>query len=596
VSVSLPEPPQPEEAVSCWSGWMLCMTPTPVPAAPPPTKKTAATPLLGEWGGRVVDAPATSSKQRTISFQPMSGVADDEGMEYKPNAPLAGIIDDFRRRAAHYRSDWTDGLRNQRTLSAGLFMFFATFSSTVALGHVVSKKTDGAFGVCEYLLMNSFAGIFYSIVGCQPYVVLRPTGPITMLLTKLYAIAGAFGFEYFSFVATTGLWVGIYMAAISAFELCRYTRLLTRFTHDIFAFFVCSIYILDGVRGIFDRFADYKSAADPGNALLAMVMAIAIVLIAIALGFANSSIFCVSRARSLAGQYALAIAIAIVALLAHTLFSPTFDVEYVSLPGLKPTTVSRSWWVGLSGDGRQWFVGAGAAAMIVIFFFIDQNISSALCQKREMNLKKGSYYHSSFLLLGFFNVVGPLFGLPFVTGSLPHSPQFVVAATSPVFEDKVSGRVRSNTVMPTKSGDAGPQIKGPVLETRFAPLLCYTLIGLALLVPSVVTFMPTAAVDGTLAFVGLEGLVRTQLFERVLLLFSEPALFPETRYTSEVNIGRMHLYTLIQLACWGICWVINNLLGIVFPLWVAALIPIRLLLLPRIFTQEELAGLDGGDL
>ena len=271
VSVSLPEPPKPEEAVSCWSGWMLCMTPTPRPAAPPPTKKTAATPLLGEWGGRVVEAPAASS---VISFQPVSGVADNEGMEYKPNVPLAGIIDDFRRRAAHYRSDWTDGLRNQRTLSAGLFMFFATFSSTVALGHVVSKKTDGAFGVCEYLLMNSFAGIFYSIVGCQPYVVLRPTGPITMLLSKLYAIAGAFGFEYFSFVATTGLWVGIYMAAISAFELCRYTRLLTRFTHDIFAFFVCSIYILDGVRGIFDRFADYKSAADPGNALLAMVMAV----------------------------------------------------------------------------------------------------------------------------------------------------------------------------------------------------------------------------------------------------------------------------------------------------------------------------------
>ena len=60
-------------------------------------------------------------------------------------------------------------------------------------------------------------------------------------------------------------------------------------------------------------------------------------LIAIALGFANSSILCVSWARSLAGQYALAIAIAIIALLAHTLFTPTFEIEYVSLPGLKPT-------------------------------------------------------------------------------------------------------------------------------------------------------------------------------------------------------------------------------------------------------------------
>ena len=50
-----------------------------------------------------------------------------------------------------------------------------------------------------------------------------------------------------------------------------------------------------------------------------------------------------------------------------------------------------------------------------------------------------------------FNVLGPLFGLPFVTGSLPHSPQFVLSLAE---------------------RDEDHQITH-VRENRLAPLLCY---------------------------------------------------------------------------------------------------------------------------
>ena len=40
---------------------------------------------------------------------------------------------------------------------------------------------------------------------------------------------------------------------------------------------------------------------------------------------------------------------------------------------------------------------------------MDQNISSLLCQLPEYNLQHGHYYHSSFLWIGLFNAVGPLF-------------------------------------------------------------------------------------------------------------------------------------------------------------------------------------------
>jgi len=373
------------------------------------------------------------------------------------------------------------------------------------------------------------------------------------------------------------------MTLIAAFELCRFTRLLTRFTHDIFAFFVCSIYVQDGVRGVFDRFGSTLDPADAGNALLCFVMATGIVLLSLLMMATPSSIFFVRRARSLISQYALAISIAIIALFANTFFQPTFTVDFVKLPGMSPTDASRSWWVGLSGDWKEWFVAIGAALMIVIFFFIDQNISSALCQKREMLLQKGSYFHSSFLLMGAFNMIGPLFGLPFVTGSLPHSPQMVIAATSLPnahdYDDKTEAQKRWAE-------------QRTVLETRFAPLLCYSLIGFSLLVPGFIRCLPEAAVDGTLIFVGLEGLVRTQLWERLMLIFSEPRMYPRNRYTEGTRITKMHMYTLIQLACWGMCWLIDRAFGIIFPVWVALLVPIRIFVLPKIFSREELLALD----
>jgi hypothetical protein len=53
-----------------------------------------------------------------------------------------------------------------------------------------------------------------------------------------------------------GFFVGIYMALIAGTEFCMLIKYLTRFTHDIFAFFVCSIYIHDGVSAVVAGFKE----------------------------------------------------------------------------------------------------------------------------------------------------------------------------------------------------------------------------------------------------------------------------------------------------------------------------------------------------
>tara|TARA_B110000196_G_scaffold307996_1_gene308206 strand:+ start:428 stop:610 length:183 start_codon:yes stop_codon:yes gene_type:complete len=59
--------------------------------------------------------------------------------------------------------------------------------------------------------------------------------------------------------------------------------------------------------------------------------------------------------------------------------------------------------------------------------------------------------------MGLFNALGPLFGLPFVTGSLPHSPQFVKSLS---YTTRLGG-----------------QEQHAVAESRVAPLLVYLGIG-----------------------------------------------------------------------------------------------------------------------
>jgi len=257
-----------------------------------------------------------------------------------------------------------------------------------------------------------------------------------------------------------------------------------------------------------------------------------------------------------------------------------FNVEYIQLPGIQPTDSERPWIAGFADNMKEIGIACPAGLMVVIFFFMDQNISSAVCQEKGLNLQKGCYYHSTIFLVGLFNVLGGLFGLPFRSGSLPHSALIVIASTS--------------SPNPSDHSDKTEELrrKRPVVETRVSPLICYGFIGLALFVPDWVQSVPTSVVDGTLIFFGVKGFMSLQIFERFLLFFSEPRLYPPHRFDDGLHHSKMHLYTFIQLLLLAGCWIVDRILGIIFPLWIGLLVPIRCLLIPKIFTREELALLD----
>eukprot|EP00966_Prymnesium_polylepis_P177742 4116097-Prymnesium_polylepis.1 len=206
---------------------------------------------------------------------------------------------------------------------------------------------------------------------------------------------------------------------------------------------------------------------------------------------------------------------------------------------------------------------------------MDQNISSLLCQLPEMGLQRGYYLHSSFLAMALFNAVGPLFGCPFVTGSLPHSPQFVRSLTLGAGAAGAAG--------------AGSAATPVVAESRVAPLLMYAMIGLPLLAPSLLASIPEAAIDGILVYVGYEGIIATGLWGRIALMFTPADEFPP--HLRQLMPLRVHLYTLLQLSLFGLCWLINlSPFGLCVAFLIVSLVPLREVLLPHLFAPDELAG------
>lgn len=247
--------------------------------------------------------------------------------------------------------------------------------------------------------------------------------------------------SYYTLLSWVGLWVGSSLILIAAFDLCQYIVLCTRFLHDIYAVFVCTIYITDGITGVVERFSNVEW----DQAFFAFFLALFCLLFSLGFYYLDRmSLVLNQRWRHTLSDYAVPFAVALCIWISYSV-NDQVEVERISLPRkFQPTYPSyyendgaevykRDWYQGLDlggGEGPKLALFSFVAAIpIVALFYIDHLFSLILAQKSELGLKKGDYYHSSMLVTGIFNAVLPSFGLPFVTASLPHSPQFTKALT-----------------------------------------------------------------------------------------------------------------------------------------------------------------------
>ncbi|XP_061366183.1 probable boron transporter 2 isoform X2 [Gastrolobium bilobum] len=142
-----------------------------------------------------------------------------------------------------------------------------------------------------------------------------------------------------------------------------------------------------------------------------------------------------------------------------------------------------------------------------------------------------------------------------------------------------------------------------VKEQRVSNLLQAVMVGGCVAAMPLLKKIPTSVLWGYFAFMAIESLPGNQFWERILLLFTAPsrrykvledyhATFVET-----VPFKTIATFTIFQtlylLTCFGLTWV--PIAGLMFPLLIMLLVPVRQYFLPKFFKGAHLQDLDAAE-
>ena len=135
------------------------------------------------------------------------------------------------------------------------------------------------------------------------------TGPVLTFQAVTFGLAKNLDIPFLPFNAWVGIWVAIYLILAAFFDVNRYIKYATRFTDEIFAFLIVSIFILDAVGNPTSKVGllHYFSDGHPHNlkqedldetydymtvALLSLLLGFGTAFLAIALRGIRYSSFC----------------------------------------------------------------------------------------------------------------------------------------------------------------------------------------------------------------------------------------------------------------------------------------------------------------
>ncbi|GMN55068.1 hypothetical protein TIFTF001_024186 [Ficus carica] len=142
-----------------------------------------------------------------------------------------------------------------------------------------------------------------------------------------------------------------------------------------------------------------------------------------------------------------------------------------------------------------------------------------------------------------------------------------------------------------------------VKEQRLSNLLQAAMVGGCVAAMPFIKKIPTSVLWGYFAFMAIESLPGNQFWERILLLFTAPSrrhkVLEETHATfvETVPFKTIAAFTIFQavylLVCFGITWV--PIAGLLFPLMIMLLVPVRQYILPKFFKGAHLQDLDAAE-
>ncbi|XP_029696128.1 sodium-driven chloride bicarbonate exchanger-like isoform X2 [Takifugu rubripes] len=607
----------------------------------------------GEWDPSIrIEPPKNVPSQEKRKIPPVpNGVTDlgeseahggHGGPELQRTGRFfGGFILDIKRKAPHYLSDYTDAISLQ-CLASFLFLYCACMSPVITFGGLLGEATEGRVSAIESLFGASMTGIAYSLFAGQPLTILGSTGPVLVFEKILFKFCKDYGLSYLSLRACIGLWTAFFCLLLVATDASSLVCYITRFTEEAFASLICIIFIYEALEKLIhlgvhypinknnnlQKLTQYSCACvepqNPNNETIqfwedrnvtpsqvnwtalevaeceklhgdfvgsacgphgpyipdvlfwCVVLFFSTVFMSAFLKEFKTSRYFPTKVRAIISDFAVFITILTMVLVDYALGIPSPKLQVPNK--FKPTRDDRGWIINPVGPNPWWttIITFIPSLLCTILIFMDQQITAVIINRKEHKLKKGCGYHLDLFVVGVMLGVCSVMGLP-----------WFVAATVLSISHVNSLKLESECSAPGEQ----PKFLG-IREQRFTGLMIFTLMGCSVFMTSVLKFIPMPVLYGVFLYMGASSLRGIQFFDR-LKLFSMPAKHqPDFIYLRHVPLRKVHLFTIVQLSCLVLLWVIKtSKAAIVFPMMVLALVFIRKLL-DFIFTKRELSWLD----
>ncbi|XP_064542010.1 electroneutral sodium bicarbonate exchanger 1 isoform X19 [Drosophila montana] len=534
---------------------------------------------------------------------------------------FGGLINDIKRKAPWYWSDYRDALSMQ-CVASWIFLYFACLSPIITFGGLLSEATGKNMAAMESLVSGFVCGMGYGFFSGQPLTILGSTGPVLVFESIVYEFSMAQGWDYMTFRFWIGMWVAVICVVLTAIDASALVCYITRFTEENFATLIAVIFVYKAIenvfvigktfpvnQGIYDcictpplysnasvlDFAKYKwdscesyngtlSGTDCGRPPTENVFLMSVVLCSGTFIFSTilkefkNALFFPSIVRQYISDFSVLIAIFAMTFFDYSLGVPTQKLEVPH--ELKPTLSTRGWLIPPFTEKNPWWspiIAVFPALLGTILIFMDQQITAVIVNRKENKLKKGCGYHLDLFVLSGLIAICSVMGLP-----------WFVAATVLSINHVNSLKLESECSAPGEK----PQFLG-VREQRVTHIMIFLTIGGSVLLTPLLGHIPMPVLFGVFLYMGVASLKGLQFFDRILIMFMPAKYQPDYMFLRQVPIKRVHLFTIIQLACLIILWLIKSFsqTSILFPLMLVVMIGIRKSL-DFVFTRRELKILD----
>jgi len=163
---------------------------------------------------------------------------------------FGGLVNDIRRKAPHYVSDYKDGISIQ-CVASFFYLYFACLTPIVTFGGLLSDATGKYMGAIESLLSGVICGVTFHAFAGQPLAILGSTGPVLVFESITYQFCSTYGLDYMSFRFWIGIWTALILFFIVAFDLSYLVCYITRFTEESFATLIALIFIQKAFSKLF---------------------------------------------------------------------------------------------------------------------------------------------------------------------------------------------------------------------------------------------------------------------------------------------------------------------------------------------------------